>query len=1282
MTRAVRLAALAAILLGLACAGAASAQTTVDLTGDWKDAQGQHATISQDGKQLEIRFTFDFFHSQTSNKDDWVFKGTADAQGFDILHVKDLGNAVPGIPACVENAPEKYPLHLIGKIGENGDTIHATLAGEYITYDKKSCAITKEEPRTLAFDLTRDCKIDEKIAGWKLEAACPDDVLDGVKEVKATSPSGWEVRLPTGLIGYALPVRDRSHLFSPVVLPDLNVTAGGLTLAAYENTLTSDGVTVGTAGIALPKYGVDAVAYDLHIGSGFKVSAGSLELALFHSTFEANDITFTPDDGLNAKTVIVGLPAILGGGSLEGTDFGIDANGIPHGTFSGAQFQIGDIQVKFSQAKLTETGFEIGHAELTLPPYLGGTTLAADGFAYNATTGAISLQHASGGLDFSLAGGKVAVTAKIDLALKANNGYRITGSGSVIVPGSPNPFFQAKAKVDIESVDCDPAPGPCRNAAYLHEASISIKVGRPVPLGQTGLGIAGLQGSVGSTQDHPYLDAAGDVHGVTYQFGLGADLASTVDNGFSLTSTISGDLSTNGNFGLSVNGTTMGFLTLHGGICVRFVATADPVCNKHMPADKLAKIVGTGVYIEGGAEAGVSYTGYLGTVNATLRAQAFGRFVTAGGESYIDATVGGSLTAAAHSWLLPDVEGGGSVQAELGAFTTPQGGETLGIKGSLDAILHTHSIIFGDSDEELHRAIFIDQDGTYTEENVNAYQLGRRISSVSSADAVPGTHQFPFAVVDGQKQTTLTVAWPGGAAPQLTLTSPSGVSVVVSSQSGTPSMTITPAAGHQLSRDQLGRFAYLVRLGMANAIEVYLPSPEAGNWSAQLTNFALTKAYRFDVHGNLPLPVLRITTPGAATTTATPKNPVAHIAGTLSGSASGQTLSVFAATSPCTGGRTPAVPGTLVAPRVHVRSGRWSTGWSTGAVPSGKYTVYAILDNGKGPQVIGCATGTIVVAQPKAPQAPHSLHATLAGNRLTVRWTAPAAAGTIRGYRVRWRATGPPAGPWAVLDVGNVTHATISVNRGARYEIGVSAYDVDGHTGAAATTHVGKAPRAPTKPKPKPKPKPASHPKKKTAAPVIQQSRALAAADAKTRQVPVPIFDVTTSTPQIAANDEAAITGVDPSTGTPAETVQNGAEVPYPGGAAATLEYGRLSPKTGYTSVSKANRKIACGADPFKDGSKPGPPDGTFNKKKKTRTGGTRTSCDEYPFASSVQGGNGAIVRGVKLAENLSQGGQLSAFLQKYANDLKLLGGKFQVCVDYNGTKAGDCTQNYVTVTK
>jgi hypothetical protein len=54
----------------------------------------------------------------------------------------------------------------------------------------------------------------------------------------------------------------------------------------------------------------------------------------------------------------------------------------------------------------------------------------------------------------------------------------------------------------------------------------------------------------------------------------------------------------------------------------------------------------------------------------------------------------------------------------------------------------------------------------------------------------------------------------------------------------------------------------------------------------------------------------------------------------------------------------------------------------------------------------------------------------------------------------------------------------------------------------------------------------------------------------------------------------------------------------------------------------RANRRTACGHWP----------------------GGSRLSCDEYPFASTLEGGRGASVVGVPRGEQRRQGGALRAF--------------------------------------
>jgi Deoxyribonuclease NucA/NucB len=100
-------------------------------------------------------------------------------------------------------------------------------------------------------------------------------------------------------------------------------------------------------------------------------------------------------------------------------------------------------------------------------------------------------------------------------------------------------------------------------------------------------------------------------------------------------------------------------------------------------------------------------------------------------------------------------------------------------------------------------------------------------------------------------------------------------------------------------------------------------------------------------------------------------------------------------------------------------------------------------------------------------------------------------------------------------------------------------------------------------------------------------------------------------------------------------------------GQDSTLTYGRLDPANECEPVSEENRRNACKKFTVKDQKKP--------------------SCDEYPFASTRQGGEDATTMGVPDEQQHSQGGQMSAFLRKYRAELAQLNGKFRVCVKLEG---------------
>ena len=70
----------------------------------------------------------------------------------------------------------------------------------------------------------------------------------------------------------------------------------------------------------------------------------------------------------------------------------------------------------------------------------------------------------------------------------------------------------------------------------------------------------------------------------------------------------------------------------------------------------------------------------------------------------------------------------------------------------------------------------------------------------------------------------------------------------------------------------------------------------------------------------------------------------------------------------------------------------------------------------------------------------------------------------------------------------------------------------------------------------------------------------------------------------------------------------------------------------------RANRRAACGQWPR----------------------GSTLSCDEYPFASTLEGGRGASIAGVPRVEQRRQGGALRAF---YAKERVRVGDEFLVVV-------------------
>jgi hypothetical protein len=422
----------------------------------------------------------------------------------------------------------------------------------------------------------------------------------------------------------------------------------------------------------------------------------------------------------------------------------------------------------------------------------------------------------------------------------------------------------------------------------------------------------------------------------------------------------------------------------------------------------------------------------------------------------------------------------------------------------------------------------------------------------------------------------------------------------------------------------------------------------------------------------------------------------------------------------------PNYGGALLAGDVPVQHGAWHYSWNTSTVPAGHYFIYAQLDNGTGPPVDSFAPGSVTVLQAKQPATPRQVQGVQRGAVITVQWRPPAVAGPIAGYQVRYRPTTIAAQPWLVLDVGSARRVVLSgLDPSMRYAVEVATYDITGAQSAWIPAHLSGGPTikpagikaytagktrahhttrqraerpAATAPATLPvhwrTPAAGTAPLRTAGHPAIAiHSSGMAATDTTPADVApetarqgsstIPIFVVYyTVTPQIAINDVAAITGRDYST-MPSmaaqtwrcQTVrgQSGKQCswqPYRSTLPAPedLTYALYAEGPNPTDNQRLRYELAtdrrrhqagCTPTPFSAG---GAADAA-NTHKPQNWDPSWTSCDEYPFASTLQGGSHAIIRGVPIAENRSQGGQFAQFVDKNAVALADNYGKFQVCV-------------------
>ncbi len=314
------------------------------------------------------------------------------------------------------------------------------------------------------------------------------------------------------------------------------------------------------------------------------------------------------------------------------------------------------------------------------------------------------------------------------------------------------------------------------------------------------------------------------------------------------------------------------------------------------------------------------------------------------------------------------------------------------------------------------------------------------VAATPSGSAPVHRREGRFTVEPGQTDTIFSLGWRHGN-PTLTLTAPDGT-VYTSTR---PSTRTNPFFRTTANDAQNGR---------EHAVYTFQRTPLAGTWHVTIGNLRGGEGYIFNMDGNKPRPVLRMTAPAAGRTLVA--NHMATLAGTLGGRGLDpgvNTVSLYytnVRTAIVGGKQVPNYAGQFIASDVPVRGGRWSYRWDTSLLPAGDYYVYATLDNGVGPAIDAYAAGTVRVAQPALPGDPRAVMATQSGRQLRIVWAPPAYAGNIAGYTLRWRTSNMPGGRSYAYTLGNRQSYDLDETlTDARYSATISAYDVFGHQSRA-----------------------------------------------------------------------------------------------------------------------------------------------------------------------------------------------------------------------------------------
>ena len=900
-------------------------------------------------------------------------------------------------------------------------------------------------------------------------------------------------------------VDGRLNLRAPSFSVDgFGVTADTITLSG------SDGLAIVKPTLSLPRslaslLGVSTISLQkVVVDRRFAViaEARALTFSLAGATVSSGPIEIATD-GLAMPKASVTLPKTLGGGTMALPKLTAAKTGAASGASDKPlMFKIRDLTVNASGFAFKDKAIVIARLTVSLPALQD--KVALQGLSYDGRHLSIN----GGGANIKLPtikAGNFTIDATASLAFTMDRDsfrYDFVGTGAVYLAG----LGRMSCAIELGSTD-DAHP------SNLYKAELDLQLGRAgLPIPGTPLRIVGGSGGIRITAQYKRIGSTSTpIPGTTiYAIKLGVDLQ-TDDGGYTFKGSATASVASDGNFGFgSKNASLLRFFAVSGGFCVRIVAQPDAVCQSAMAQHgaQIDRSASTGFYAEVSIAKQLVRNGRVidigGSAYAHIWRDGDGPELAAVAEAHLKIPESAIVT------MVPPFAVSAGAHAEIGKFRG-NGGVRKGVKAGVSAqvderetvqetiknvrscdgfwdclkaighliVSYTVATITKVIHLSFDKTIFVGSDGSFEWSNAGGYSLidpalqaanighgrltgapahGRlgqairvglgtgkpfamartaitvapKAGAVTVAPSEAPTVTIPLTVLPGQHDAVFVLSWRSGA-PTMAITGPSG-------------NTFRPAGGADTTTDP-----HLLTGGDAGATHIAFPWLRPGRWVVTVGNLHGGEGYRFTMYATTPLPTLSVATPSTGTVSVA--NPRVTLSGALVGDRTlGRTVSLFYGTA------LRVQNGTAIATGVPLAGGAWRYTWDASAVPAGLYYVYAVLDDGIGPNVVGHAVGTVRVIQPARPAVPGHVVAWAIGGQLAVSWTPPTRRALIIGYRLYWRNNTMPGALWDRIDLGMARSFSLAAARpGVRYQVAVAAVDVAGHESARRTALMTRA---------------------------------------------------------------------------------------------------------------------------------------------------------------------------------------------------------------------------------